>query len=116
MQKMMSGWISLAFMVAVAYVSGNSLPSGCNVVTSRSFGNTSRPPLGLFCEEVNKDEHPNRTWIGINLKLPQCTVCCAGKSTTGPDIHYNVSILWESSCARLKNGRGTRNPPGRSRS
>uniref|UniRef100_A0A224YM40 Ixostatin n=1 Tax=Rhipicephalus zambeziensis TaxID=60191 RepID=A0A224YM40_9ACAR len=110
MQNMMTGWLSLAFLVAIAYVSGNTLPYGCNPVTSSSFKNTSRSLLGRFCEQLNGDAHPDWTWIGLNFKLPKCTLCCAGKSTTGPDIYYNISTLPEPVCASLKTKRkATRN-------
>uniref|UniRef100_A0A131YT69 Tick salivary protein-SALP15 n=1 Tax=Rhipicephalus appendiculatus TaxID=34631 RepID=A0A131YT69_RHIAP len=105
----MTGWISLAFLVAIAYVSGNDLPLGCTRVTSSSFGNTSRPRFGLFCEKVNEKEHPNRIWIGLNLNMQNCSVCCAGKNTTGPNIHYQVSALSAASCKnRNTKGKATR--------
>uniref|UniRef100_A0A131YS17 Tick salivary protein-SALP15 n=1 Tax=Rhipicephalus appendiculatus TaxID=34631 RepID=A0A131YS17_RHIAP len=108
MRIMMTGWISLAFLVAIAYVSGNALPRGCNPVTSSSFGKTSRSTLDRFCEQLDEDAHPNFRWIGLNLKLPNCTLCCAGKSTAGPNIYYNVSTLPPGLCTALKKAQAAR--------
>uniref|UniRef100_A0A6G5A4N8 Putative tick ixostatin n=1 Tax=Rhipicephalus microplus TaxID=6941 RepID=A0A6G5A4N8_RHIMP len=101
MHKRMASWTCLAFLAAIAFVSGDKPPFPCTRVTGTSFGNTSRPPFGPFCEEGNKVTHPNRTWIGFNLKKPHCIICCAGKDSTG-NIYYNVSKLSAHSCSNLR--------------